>query len=134
MQRWLLETAYRALENGTLPLRRQSGVIGLTRVIAGISMSDVYGSSTAVYTGSFSMDYMLQLCRDPENAPKYTALGLGLSMLANRLSWFYNLRGPSIGLDTACSSSAAGIDLAFQALRNRSCDMASHLLSPRGTV
>ncbi|KAI1742676.1 putative polyketide synthase [Xylaria scruposa] len=105
MQRWLLEAVYRALEN------------------AGIPMEDAYGSSTAVYTGSFSMDYMIQLFHDPENTPKYAALGVGLSMLANRLSWFFNFKGPSIGIDTACSSSAVGIDLACQALRSGSCDM-----------
>ncbi|KAJ8131580.1 hypothetical protein O1611_g2046 [Lasiodiplodia mahajangana] len=105
MQRWLLETVYRALEN------------------AGIPMEDAYGSSTAVYTGSFSMDYMIQLFHDPENTPKYAALGIGLSMLANRLSWFFNFKGPSIGIDSACSSSAVGVDLACQALRNGSCDM-----------
>ncbi|KAI0198779.1 putative polyketide synthase [Astrocystis sublimbata] len=105
MQRWLLETVYRALEN------------------AGIPMEHAYGSSTAVYTGSFSMDHVIQLFHDPENTPKYAALGIGLSMLANRLSWFFNFKGPSIGIDTACSSSAVGIDLACQALRNGSCDM-----------
>ncbi|OTA67063.1 putative polyketide synthase [Hypoxylon sp. EC38] len=106
MQRWLLEAAYRALEN------------------AGIPMESISGSSTAVYTGSFSMDYMIQLYRDAENPPMHAALGLGLSMLANRLSWFFNLRGPSIGLDTACSSATTAVDLAAQALGNRSCDMA----------
>ncbi|KAK4107386.1 putative polyketide synthase [Canariomyces notabilis] len=106
MQRWLLETAYRALEN------------------AGIPMEAVAGSSTAVYAGSFSMDYMLQLNRDPENPPTYAALGIGMSMLANRLSWFFDLRGPSIGLDSACSSTAMAIDIACQALRSGSCNMA----------
>lgn len=86
-------------------------------------MENVSGSRTAVYTGSFGFDYMLQLCRDPENPPMYAALGFGISMLANRLSWFFNLRGPSIGLDSACSSTAMGVDIACQALRNGSCDM-----------
>ncbi|KAI0181683.1 putative polyketide synthase [Hypoxylon sp. FL1284] len=106
MQRWLLEVAYRALEN------------------AGITMQQVAGSPTAVYTGSFNVDYMLQLNRDPECLPTYAAVGCGLSMLANRLSWFFNLRGPSIGLDSACSSTAMATDIACQALRNGSCNMA----------
>ncbi|RYP06667.1 hypothetical protein DL765_009401 [Monosporascus sp. GIB2] len=106
MQRWLLEVAYRALEN------------------AGIPMEQASGSSTAVYTGSFGYDYLVQLYRDPEAPPKYAAVGVGLSMLANRLSWFFNLRGPSVGLDTACSSAATALDMASQALKNRSCDMA----------
>jgi len=88
-------------------------------------MEAVAGSSTAVYTGTFGMDYMLQLNRDPENPPTYAALGFGLSMLANRLSWFFDLRGPSIGLDSACSSTAMAIDIACQALRSGSCSMVS---------
>ncbi|KAI1810305.1 putative polyketide synthase [Poronia punctata] len=105
MQRWLLEVAYRALEN------------------AGITMEKASGSATGVYTGSFGYDYMTQLYRDREDPPKYAAVGVGLSMLANRLSWFYNLRGPSIALDTACSSAATALDIACQALKSRACEM-----------
>ncbi|KAK7983237.1 hypothetical protein PG989_010639 [Apiospora arundinis] len=106
MQRWLLETAYRALEN------------------AGIPMESVSGTPTAVYTGSFSGDYSLQLSRDPENPPPYASVGFGLSMLANRISWFFNLQGPSIGLDSACSSTAMALDFACKSLRNGDCGMA----------
>ncbi|KAI0392953.1 putative polyketide synthase [Xylariaceae sp. FL0594] len=105
MQRWLLETAFRALENG------------------GISMDTVSGSATSVFTGSFGLDYGIQINRDPECPPAYAGLGFGISMLANRLSWFFNLQGPSIGLDSACSSSAMAIDMACQALKSGSCDM-----------
>jgi acyl transferase domain-containing protein len=86
-------------------------------------MESISDSLTAVYTGSFTLDYMLQLARDPEFPPAYAAVGFGLSMLANRLSWFFNLRGPSMGLDSACSSSAVAIDIASQALHNYSCNM-----------
>lgn len=68
------------------------------------------------------MDYMIQLCRDAERPPTYAASGFGLSMLANRLSWFFNLHGPSIGVDSACSSSAMALDIACQSLRSRGCD------------
>jgi len=40
---------------------------------------------------------------DIENVPLYAAIGTGVSMLANRLSHFYDLRGTSLALDTACS-------------------------------
>lgn len=86
-------------------------------------MESVNGTSTGVYTGCFSMDYTLQLARDPENSPPYAALGMSLSMLANRLSWFFNLQGPSIGLDSACSSTAMALDIACQALHTGSCNM-----------
>ncbi|KAI1425159.1 putative polyketide synthase [Xylaria sp. FL1777] len=105
MQRWLLETAFRALEN------------------SGITMESVAGSSTSVYTGSFGLDYGIQINRDAECPPAYAGLGFGISMLANRLSWFFDLRGPSIGLDSACSSSAMAIDMACQALKTGSCNM-----------
>lgn len=88
-----------------------------------MTLDSVSGSSTSVYTGSFGLDYGIQVNRDAECPPTYAGLGFGISMLANRLSWFFNLQGPSIGLDSACSSSAMAIDIAFQALRNRSCDM-----------
>ncbi|KAI2464634.1 putative polyketide synthase [Annulohypoxylon bovei var. microspora] len=106
MQRWLLEAAYKALEN------------------AGIPMESVSNTATGVYAGSFSADYMFQLIRDPECPPSYASQGIGLSMLANRISWFFNLRGPSVSLDSACSSTATAIDIACQALRNGSCNMA----------
>lgn len=93
-------------------------------------MEAISGSRTAVYASSFAFEYMLQLCRDPENTPMYAALGIGISMLANRLSWFFNLQGPSIGLDSACSSTAMGIDIACKSLKDNSCDAVNILLSP----
>lgn len=70
---------------------------------------------------------MLQLCKDPENPPMYAALGFGINMFANRLGWFFNLQGPTIGLDSACSSTAMAIDIACKSLNDGSCDMVSLL-------
>lgn len=92
---------------------------------AGMSLQAVAGSSTAVYTGSFNLDNTVHNSRDSEDSPVYNSVGSGLSMLANRLSWFFDLRGPSIGLDSACSSTAMAIDIACQALRSGACDMVS---------
>ena len=44
-------------------------------------------------------------------------------MLANRLSWFYNLSGPSMNLDSACSSSLMALDMACRSLRDGDADM-----------
>src|SRR5919107_6299500 len=44
--------------------------------------------------------------------------------LATRLSYLLNLRGPSINVQTACSTSLVAIHLACQSLLNRECDMA----------
>ncbi|KAF2752844.1 hypothetical protein EJ05DRAFT_234979 [Pseudovirgaria hyperparasitica] len=98
-QRILLETSYRAFEN------------------AGLRMEDLRGTRTSVHTGCFSSDYFTMMMRDSDYLPTYGALGVSLSMLASRISWFYDLRGPSVNLDSACSSSAMAIDMACQGLR-----------------
>lgn len=64
---------------------------------------------------------MLQ--QDPEQLPKYAATGLSGSMLANRVSWFFNLRGPSMNLDSACSSSLSALHIACQDLLNGTSKM-----------
>ncbi|TAQ90890.1 hypothetical protein B7494_g783 [Chlorociboria aeruginascens] len=97
-QRILLETTYRALEN------------------AGIPIDKIAGSKTSVHTGCFTNDYATILSRDPENGSKYTAIGTAAAMLANRISWFFDLVGPSVNLDSACSSSMMALDQACQGL------------------
>ncbi|KAI9644954.1 hypothetical protein NHQ30_006989 [Ciborinia camelliae] len=90
LQRGLLETTYRALENAGLPLEV------------------VIGSKTSVYTGCFTTDWRDMYAKDPDQWPSYAATGVtALSMCANRISWFFNLRGASANVDTACSSSLA---------------------------
>jgi acyl transferase domain-containing protein len=96
--RFTLETAYRALEN------------------AGIPIEQIAGSKTSVFTGCFSCDYGLFMSKDPEGPSKYTAVGTQMNMLANRISWFFNLVGPSANVDSACSSSLMALDLACQSL------------------
>lgn len=86
-------------------------------------MERAAGSKTSVYVGSFTNDYGLLLQKDTKTQTKYFATGNEPGMLANRLSWFYNLKGPSIQLDTACSSSLSALHLACQGLRNGDSDM-----------
>lgn len=105
MQRLLLETTFHALEN------------------AGIRLEDVLGSRTSVHTGSFSIDYFIQLIRDADRLPQYTAVGAAQTMLANRISWFFDLHGVSYNIDSACSSSAVAVDHACELLRSGSVDM-----------
>ncbi|KAK3307388.1 uncharacterized protein B0T15DRAFT_484525 [Chaetomium strumarium] len=54
--------------------------------------------------------------RDPEDRPANNALGVGRAILANRLSHFLNIRGPSATIDTACSGSLVGLDMACRYL------------------
>ncbi|PVI01491.1 hypothetical protein DM02DRAFT_671276 [Periconia macrospinosa] len=62
------------------------------------------------------------LSRDPDMQPKYQTSGTGSAMLSNRLSWFYDFRGPRITLDTACSSSLNALHLACQSLDAKDSD------------
>ncbi|CAH0020350.1 unnamed protein product [Clonostachys rhizophaga] len=99
-QRWALETSYRALEN------------------AGIPMQEIKGSNTAVFSSSFSDDYARLSGKDPDNFPKSFITSTAPSVLANSLSWYFDLKGPSIHVDTACPSSLVALDLACQSLRS----------------
>ena len=86
-------------------------------------LAKVFGSKTSVYTGSFADDYKNMMARDLETLPKYAVTGSSMTMLANRLSWFYNLTGPSVNLDSACSSSLIALDVACQGIRNGDANM-----------
>lgn len=100
-QRLLLECTYEALEN------------------AGTPLLEVQGSKTSCFVGSFCGDYTDILMRDPETVPMYQCTNSGHSraILANRLSYFFNLHGPSVTIDTACSASLVALHLGCQSLR-----------------
>ncbi|KAI5217919.1 hypothetical protein AUEXF2481DRAFT_7276 [Aureobasidium subglaciale EXF-2481] len=98
-QRYSLECCYEALEN------------------AGIRIPDIAGTDTSVFVGSFSKDYNELSSIDPEEIPLYFGVGTGSAMLSNRLSWWFDLHGPSVSLDVACSSSGAALHLGCQSLR-----------------
>ena len=61
--------------------------------------------------------------KDPEEGSKYAVVGISPSMLSGRISWFYNMTGPSLTVDTACSSSLVALDLGCHSLLNGSADM-----------
>ncbi|XHG07542.1 hypothetical protein AWENTII_010681 [Aspergillus wentii] len=98
-QRLLLEVAYEAIEN------------------AGIPLEQLEGSQTGVYCANSYQDYDQILGRDPEVSASYRFTGTGSSILANRISYVFDLRGPSISIDTACSSTLVAIHEACRALR-----------------
>ena len=115
--RIMVEVAYEALERAGLPLHQISG------------------SRTGVFMGHFTSDYKEMIYRDPDNAPVYSITGACETSLANRISWLWNLRGPSLNMDTACSSSLVALHLACQSLRTGESDIAivggtSLLLNP----
>ncbi|KAI1321366.1 lovastatin nonaketide synthase [Xylariaceae sp. FL0255] len=104
--RRLLEVSYHALEN------------------AGIPVEKCAGSDTAVYTGCFTNDYLSILQQDHDVEQRHAALGVAPSLLANRISWFYNFKGTSTNLDSACSSSLLALHVACQDLRAGNSSMA----------
>lgn len=105
-QRLMLEVAYEAFESG------------------GLTLHDVAGSNTCVYAAQWTCDYRDMMARDLQNAPTYAATGTGTTLLSNRLSWFFDLRGPSLTINTACSSSMVALHHACESLRRGESDMA----------
>ena len=81
-----------------------SGESGLIKK-AGITLDEISGTQTSVFCGSFTNDYNAMTTKDLAQYPKYAVTGNGNAILSNRISYCYNLHGPSLTLDTACSSS-----------------------------
>ncbi|KAL8707717.1 MAG: hypothetical protein Q9220_007297 [cf. Caloplaca sp. 1 TL-2023] len=103
-ERLLMELTYEAFEN------------------AGISREGIAGTATSVYTAIFPTDYNHHLHKDTMELPTYYMTGVEMAMFANRLSHVFDLRGPSISLDTACSGGLVALHLACQSLRDGESD------------
>ncbi|MEM9214078.1 MAG: SDR family NAD(P)-dependent oxidoreductase [Cyanobacteria bacterium P01_F01_bin.150] len=91
---------------------------------AGYKASTLSGSKTGLYVGVTTTDYkdLMQQAWVKENSQDY--LAMFPFMLANRVSYLLNFRGPSEAIDTACSSSLVAIHRAIESIRQGSCDMA----------
>lgn len=107
-QRMLLEVTHEAMED------------------AGLRRDQLDGSRTAVFIGSFMYDYlcMQSAAEHRDEINRYVAMGCAVSPLANRISYDFNLKGPSVSLDTACSSSLVAVHLACRSLWGGEADMA----------
>ncbi|BAU16014.1 amino acid adenylation domain-containing protein (plasmid) [Leptolyngbya sp. NIES-3755] len=122
-QRLLLEVAWEALEH------------------AGQAPRDLVGSKTGVFVGIGTSDYANLQTRsgNPAAIDAYIGTGNGFCFAAGRLSYLLGLQGPSLALDTACTSSLMAVHLACQSLRNRECNLAlvggvNLILSPEANV
>ncbi|WP_323072396.1 SDR family NAD(P)-dependent oxidoreductase [Mycetohabitans endofungorum] len=89
---------------------------------AGIPPQSLRGSDTGVYIGVSSADYNGLLARTAAGA--HDATGNARSIIANRISYLFDFRGPSAPVDTACSSSLVAVYKATQAILNGDCTVA----------
>ncbi len=104
--RLLLEVAYEAFED------------------AGLSVESLAGSNTGVFSSLYvsQLAHMQQM--DNEMDALFFPTGNAISIAANRISYLFDLHGPSIIVDSACSSSMASLQLACLNLQNKTCDVA----------
>jgi len=106
-QRIMLELAYEAFAD------------------AGLPPTEMAGTDTGVFVGVMSNDYLrYQTVDDCRLIDRYTGAGSGYCMIANRISYQFNLHGPSMAIDSACSSSLISTFIACQSLWTRQCSLA----------
>jgi len=107
-QRLLMEVCYEALEDG------------------GIPVSTIAGSNTGVFIGGFTLDWKILQFKDSNRQliDSHSATGSMMTLLSNRLSYIFDLKGPSMSIDTACSSSLVSVHLACQNIWDNHCSMA----------
>src|SRR3954452_8277399 len=122
-QRILMEVAYEAIED------------------AGMAPERIAGTNSGVFVGIATLDYggIQTSTTERRSINAYTNLGLTLCIAANRLSYLFDLHGPSLSVDTACSSSLVATHLACQSIWSGECDMAltggvNLILRPEGTI
>jgi acyl transferase domain-containing protein/NADPH:quinone reductase-like Zn-dependent oxidoreductase/acyl carrier protein len=108
-QRLLLEVGWEAMED------------------AGFIPAHLAGSRTGVYVGGFALDAMTLLMSPfgrTQLDTHHAATAASMTMLAARLSYIFDLRGPSVTMDTACSSSLVTLHYACRGLIEGDCDLA----------
>ncbi|MCW5623131.1 MAG: type I polyketide synthase [Burkholderiales bacterium] len=122
-QRLLLEVTHEALEH------------------AGLPAFDLRGSATGVFVGVCFDDYAQRSVRsgDPTRIDAHSSLGTNRSIAAGRIAYVFGLQGPTLQLDTTCSSSLLAVHLACQSLRDGEATLAlaggvNLMLSPEATI
>ncbi|MFE2937766.1 SDR family NAD(P)-dependent oxidoreductase [Streptomyces sp. NPDC059255] len=90
---------------------------------AGLTPERLAGSPTAVVVGQRTAEYW-DLLRAAGALDIYANTGTSRSVLSGRLSFFFDLRGPSTSVDTACSSSLVAVHQACAALRGGEATLA----------
>ena len=107
-QRMLLQGTYEAIED------------------AGMTVEELQQCRTGVYTGVMNLDFS-SVTFSPytmKNFDQFSATGTSMSITANRISFAFNMTGPSIAFDTACSSSLTALLVACDHLEKGEIDVA----------
>jgi myxalamid-type polyketide synthase MxaE and MxaD len=104
--RLLLEVAWEAIEDAGIPFER------------------IAGTKTAVFVGIMWNDYGKLQALDLERLDGYSAAGNAFAFAANRVSFFFDLKGPSVALDVSCASSLMAVHLAAESVWSGETDMA----------
>ncbi|MEV6136417.1 polyketide synthase Pks13 [Nocardia sp. NPDC051990] len=128
-QRLMMELTWEALEHARIPA------------------SELKGESVGVFVGTSTNDFQLVSALGlgqsdptaPASADAYALTGGSSAIIANRISYFYDFRGPSVAIDTACSSTLVAVHQAVRALRDGGADLAlaggvNMLLAPAITL
>lgn len=119
--RWLLEVAWEAIED------------------AGVAPQQLRGQNIGVFVGIAGSDYGGLQLPNLDGVDAYTNTGSTFSIASNRISYLFDLKGPSVSVDTACSSAAVAVATACQNIWLGSCDGAlvggvNALITPHATV
>lgn len=128
-QRLMMELTWEALEHARIPA------------------SELKGTPVGLFIGSSTSDFQMIAAlglADPDptlpaSAEAYAIMGSSNGIIANRVSYFYDFRGPSVTVDTACSSTLVALHQAVRALREGEADLAlaggvNMLLMPMTTL
>ncbi|MFF0541580.1 polyketide synthase Pks13 [Nocardia thailandica] len=128
-QRLMMELTWEALEHARIPA------------------SELRGTPVGMFVGSSTSDFQMIAAlalgntdpNVPASAEAYAIMGSSNGIIANRVSYFYDFRGPSVTVDTACSSTLVAVHQAVRALREGDADLAlaggvNMLLMPMTTL
>ena len=120
-QRWLLEVTWEAMEDG------------------GQSPDRWAGTNVGVFVGISSNDYANIQMKGPFDVDVHTNSGSTLSIASGRISYLFDLKGPSMSVDTACSSALVAVNLACNSIWDGHCEAAvaagvNALLTPDSSI
>ncbi|MBN3526391.1 SDR family NAD(P)-dependent oxidoreductase [Paenibacillus apiarius] len=102
---------------------------------AGICPSTITGKNIGVFISAFNFDFKELVEKNQEAVEAHHSTGTSSALIPNRISYFFNIKGPSLQIDTSCSGSLTAIHTACRSIMSGDCEMAlaggiSMLLSP----